>query len=269
VQLVKKRAILVLVWDNQEGRAQRSYNRGMKMAADLHVSILGKSEIIREGLRRILSDQGFFVDATGSHPGDLDPHDCDLIVIDAQDLDEGIESSVELRKRFPTCRIVLMMDQYHIENVAKAFATGAIDGYLVKAISCAPLAGALRLVAMGQKVMPSQVAESLSHSVPQIMWSGQETGPASLPLSAREIEILRCLLDGDPNKVISRRLKIADATVKVHIKAILRKLRVQNRTQAAIWAANRGLTLSDARPHLDLVASPSQREDRISTASML
>jgi two-component system nitrate/nitrite response regulator NarL len=225
------------------------------MSVDLHIAILGDSEIIREGLRRILSDQGFVVDATASDPLDLQPTDGALIIVDAKDPDEGIESCVGLHRQYPSCLIVLMMDQYHIEHVAKAFATGAIDGYLVKAISCAPLAGALRLVAMGQKVMPSQVAESLSHSVPQIMWSGQETGPSSLPLSAREIEILRCLLDGDPNKVISRRLKIADATVKVHIKAILRKLRVQNRTQAAIWAANRGLTSSSTKPPLDLVPS--------------
>ena len=238
------------------------------MSVQLHIAILGDNEIVREGLGRILSDQGFVIDATASDPLELRPTDGALIIVDAKDSDEGIESCVVLHRQYPTCPIVLMMDQYHIEHVAKAFATGAIDGYLVKAISCAPLAGALRLVAMGQKVMPSQVAESLSHSVPQIMWSGKETGISGLPLSTREVEILRCLLDGDPNKVISRRLGIADATVKVHIKAILRKLRVQNRTQAAIWAANYGLTLSDTRPPLDLVVG-SLPGDRISMAAML
>jgi two-component system, NarL family, nitrate/nitrite response regulator NarL len=57
-------------------------------------------------------------------------------------------------------------------------------------------------------------------------------------LSAREMCILRCLLNGDANKVIARKVDIAEATVKVHVKAILRKIRVQNRTQAAIWAMN-------------------------------
>jgi two-component system nitrate/nitrite response regulator NarL len=221
----------------------------------MHVSILGKSEIIREGLRRILIDQGFVVDAAESECADFGPLACDVIIVDAHDLEEGIQSCLELHERFPNCRIVLMMDQYRIEDVAKAFTSGAVDGYLVKAISCAPLAGALRLIAMGEKVLPSEVAESLTHSIPQIMWSGQETGLSGLPLSNREIEILRCLLDGDPNKIISRRLGIADATVKVHIKAILRKLRVQNRTQAAIWAANRGLTLSSAKAPPERVAA--------------
>jgi two-component system nitrate/nitrite response regulator NarL len=64
-------------------------------------------------------------------------------------------------------------------------------------------------------------------------------------LSRREILILRTLMDGASNKVIARKLVITEATVKVHMKAILRKLRLQNRTQAAIWARN---YLSEIRP---------------------
>lgn len=225
------------------------------MTAETRISILGRSEIIREGLRRILTDQGFVVDAAESSCADFGQLICDVIIVDAQEFEEGIQSCLELHERFPKCRIVLMMDQYHIEDVARAFATGAVDGYLVKAMSCAPLAGALRLIALGQKVMPSEVAASLTHSIPQIMWSGRENRLTGLPVSDRETEILRCLIDGDPNKVISRRLGIAEATVKVHIKAILRKLRVQNRTQAAIWAANRGLTVPRAAPQRDLIAA--------------
>src|SRR5207237_6965922 len=59
-------------------------------------------------------------------------------------------------------------------------------------------------------------------------------------LSPRETSILRCLVEGDSNKCIARKINIAEATVKVHIKAILRKIRVQNRTQAAIWGMNNG-----------------------------
>ena len=59
-------------------------------------------------------------------------------------------------------------------------------------------------------------------------------------LSPREKSILRCLVEGDSNKSIARKIDIAEATVKVHVKAILRKIRVQNRTQAAIWAMNHG-----------------------------
>ena len=59
-------------------------------------------------------------------------------------------------------------------------------------------------------------------------------------LSPRENSILRCLIEGDSNKCIARKIDIAEATVKVHVKAILRKIRVQNRTQAAIWGMNNG-----------------------------
>jgi two-component system nitrate/nitrite response regulator NarL len=59
-------------------------------------------------------------------------------------------------------------------------------------------------------------------------------------LSPREQSILRCLIEGDSNKRIARKIDIAESTVKVHVKAILRKIRVQNRTQAAIWAMNNG-----------------------------
>ena len=55
---------------------------------------------------------------------------------------------------------------------------------------------------------------------------------------------LRYLLLGHPNKVIARRLEISEATVKVYVKAILRKLRVRNRTQAAIWAFNNGIEVA-------------------------
>ena len=69
-------------------------------------------------------------------------------------------------------------------------------------------------------------------------------------LSSREKCILRCIVDGDSNKNIARKVGIAEATVKVHVKAILRKIRLHNRTQAAIWAVNNSarLSLTDQRP---------------------
>lgn len=232
-----------------------AYSGGIDMSCDLHLCILGKSEIIREGLRRILTDQGFVIDATEPTCADFGDLTCDVILVDANEPSEGIQYCVDLRDRFPKCRIVLMMDKYHFDDVARAFATGAVDGYLIKAMSCAPLAGALRLIAMGQKVMPSEMALSLTSSIPQIRWSTREVHLTGMPVSDRETEILRCLVNGEPNKVISRRLSIAEATVKVHIKAILRKLRVQNRTQAAVWAADRGLTVPQPVPPRLLIAS--------------
>ena len=72
-------------------------------------------------------------------------------------------------------------------------------------------------------------------------------------LSARQQSIVRCLIQGDSNKTIARKMAIAEATVKVHVKAILRRIRVHNRTQAAIWAMSNGPFISakdDASPAL-------------------
>jgi len=74
-------------------------------------------------------------------------------------------------------------------------------------------------------------------------------------LSDREVQILGFLLDGAQNKEIAHELQISDGTVKTHLKAILKKIGAQNRTQAAIWAASQGMTSlgllhrDDANPH--------------------
>jgi two-component system nitrate/nitrite response regulator NarL len=69
-------------------------------------------------------------------------------------------------------------------------------------------------------------------------------------LSLRETCILRCLISGDSNKTIARNYSIAEATVKVHVKAILRKIRVRNRTQAAIWALNNPSSMDSTNERL-------------------
>jgi len=206
----------------------------------IRVNIVSKNEIVREGLRRILADQGFCVDCAVFCIDDLDvENSAAVVIIDIDDIDEGLRVCADVRERWPEPRIAIMADGYSFEDVSRAFATGSVDGYLVKELSCDRLAGALRLTALGEKVLPSQIAASLARA-PAISrcWDGATNGSN---LTTREVDILRCLVEGEANKVISRRLSIADATVKVHIKAILRKLRVRNRTQAAIWAVGRGL----------------------------
>ena len=94
----------------------------------------------------------------------------------------------------------------------------------------------------------------------------QHAVPSYTPqLSARQQSILGCLIQGDSNKTIARKMTITEATVKVHVKAILRKIRVHNRTQAAIWAMSTGPFTSakdDALPALDgLPAEPSPSLD--------
>lgn len=217
------------------------------------VLVLGKNEIVREGLRRILVDQFFRVEAmtpeqavSAELSAEDNPH---LVIVDAASNTESIETCRTLRERFPSARLVLMGDNHGIDNIAAAFAAG-VDGYLIKAIPCEPLVGALKLILMGEKIVPSQTVDALVDPRSRFTCGNREAMRAGANLSDRELEILECLILGEANKLISRRLTITEATVKVHVKAILRKLRVQNRTQAAIWAVNRGLVTQAAPPAL-------------------
>lgn len=208
------------------------------------VSILGQMPIALEGLRHILNDQGFRVvqiapDLCGLRPlpgGDGRPAPPHLVVIDGLVEADGAEIVEEVRRAFPAALPVVLVDQFNF-NTMKACFQARAHGFIVKKISSASLVTSLRLVAMGEKVMPSSFAEEL-HSLPVTGADpvGVHQTLKDAGLSVREVEILTCLVSGKPNKVISRQLGISEATVKVHVKAILRKIGVQNRTQAAIWA---------------------------------
>jgi DNA-binding CsgD family transcriptional regulator len=87
-------------------------------------------------------------------------------------------------------------------------------------------------------------------------------------LSPREQSILRCLVGGDSNKSIARKIDIAEATVKVHVKAILRKIRVHNRTQAAIWGMNNGSLTPTGNTNPPLLASGQSRRAPAATETI-
>lgn len=227
------------------------------MQRDLTVSIIGKDELVREGVRRILSDSGLDISCAVATPSHLPvPNEQDerthIVLCDTPGGAEAIGAIQNIRLQAPDARIVVMVDEFAVENVGAAFGEG-VDGYVIKGIGCEPLVGVLNLVATGEKVFPSQMALMLSAPVwnlPSANWDIRN----DVNLSDREIEILRCLMNGDGNKVIARRLDITEATVKVHVKAVLRKLGVQNRTQAAVWAITRGVGQEErrtAQPELD------------------
>jgi two-component system nitrate/nitrite response regulator NarL len=130
-----------------------------------------------------------------------------------------------------------------------------VDTILPRGSSCEVLIGTLKLVLDGVTVMPSNLLDTLleprqapvmvAHTtVPEVGYGGSVSSmlpPRASGLSARELSVLHRLRDGLSNKEIARALGITEATVKVHVKAILRKAQVRNRTQVAMWASNLGL----------------------------
>jgi two-component system, NarL family, nitrate/nitrite response regulator NarL len=144
-----------------------------------------------------------------------------------------------IREAFPTARIVVLADDLSVDVLRAAMGGGA-DGFLIKNVSPEALIQSLQLIMLGEKVFPTNLASMLldmNAVIPQHSIRG---------LSPREQEILQSLVTGASNKMIAIRLGITEATVKVHLKTLLRKIDVNNRTQAAIWAMNNGFSADGA-----------------------
>jgi two-component system nitrate/nitrite response regulator NarL len=98
-----------------------------------------------------------------------------------------------------------------------------------------------KLVVLGESGVPLKSSEVHTRPTPSNGAPPRSSGKGGAIFSGRELEILGCVSCGDSNKVIARACHIAESTVKIHLKSILRKIHVQNRTQAAIWAIQNGL----------------------------
>ena len=217
--------------------------------------LIGKNILVREGIARILREDHFQILASVSSVDELpstlqSPQLLFLIVQAGDDFDLAVEHIRLVRDQHPGGRIAIVANHDRPAELVSAFRAGA-SGYFVN-VSCDAFIKSIELMAMGGTVFPPAF---LSFALDT---KGDHTSKTALPdenerasfvttedmvapqLSPREKSILRCMIEGDSNKGIARKIGIADATVKVHVKAILRKLRVQNRTQAAIWAKKHG-----------------------------
>ena len=239
----------------------------MRRQHSFAIVLVGKSILLREGLARILCAANFRILASVSCAGDLRPSKSTadpplfLIVHTGDDFDAALEQIELLRNRHADARIAIVAQHYRLNELTLAFRAGA-SGYFVNIITCDRFIRSVELVMMGETIFPSDFLSYILHA------NGHQTVEAAADdqrdehiivatddaavtlLSPREKLILRCIIEGDSNKCIARKIDIAEATVKVHVKAILRKTRVQNRTQAAIWGINNGPRIQpDLVPH--------------------
>ncbi|MXQ11772.1 LuxR C-terminal-related transcriptional regulator [Microvirga makkahensis] len=213
--------------------------------------LVESNTLLREGLRRILAETAYNpVALSSSFEGvltDWEPNYTPFLLImdSARDHDEACVQVRRIKQQYASARVMMLVDEYDLKQIISAFQAGA-DAYLVKSVSCEILVKTLDLVMLGEVVFPSAVLELLNKHVLRPT-EGAEAQGAPKPsdehfqskgLSVRETVILRCLMEGDSNKLIARKFDITEATVKVHVKAILRKIHAKNRTQAAIWAAS-------------------------------
>jgi two-component system nitrate/nitrite response regulator NarL len=215
------------------------------------------SRLFREGMKLILAESPYDVqgeadcleDAVALVNEGLAPS---LLLLDFREDDaEDFEYIRRLRTTLPSAHIVVLTKDVSTSKLTKALEVGC-DAYLLKDMSPEALIQSLTLTMLGEKVFPTNLAQLLIEGRLGA-GAGQATAKSSFAangLSEREMQILRCLVNGDPNKVIANRLKITEATVKVHLKGLLRKISVSNRTQAAIWAVERGIDKYPLSPSL-------------------
>ncbi len=207
------------------------------MLENMEIAVVGANGLFRAGVISLLERvaravrEAPDIEALCNHNARFD-----MVLVELPSLNgQPAQAIARLRELQPECRIAILSDTLDSTQLAACFAGGA-DGFLLKDISAETLIESLRLLALGEKVFPSSLAALICGQN-----SATDFAPPPADLSQRELDILLCLIDGDSNKRIANRLGITEATVKVHLKSILRKTHAGNRTQAAIWALQRGL----------------------------
>jgi DNA-binding NarL/FixJ family response regulator len=170
----------------------------------------------------------------------------DVILLDVQlPNDESMTVARTIKLHLPRTGVVLMTAAHDDEQLFQAIKVGASAFYL-KDVRPAEVLDGIRRVASGEYLINEKVLED-PHIASRVLKQfrdlslvDKEVEPLFVPLSGREIEVLDYIARGNSNKEIARALKISDQTVKNHITSILRKLNVNDRTQAVVFALRRG-----------------------------
>jgi two-component system nitrate/nitrite response regulator NarL len=206
--------------------------------------VVEPNPLLRDGLTKLLEDSRYSVLAASSSftglavPAEQSP---DIALIGG---DDGfiIQALEECRAAYPAARRVVWNDGQG-DRLAAIFEAGA-HACLGRDVTLRALVMTLDLALLGASIVCCPATRVTGGSIVPGRPTDLPDEPPVRPtvaevahrLSAREVAILECLMHGDSNKLIAKKFQIAEATVKVHIKAILRKIRAANRTQAAIWA---------------------------------
>jgi len=178
----------------------------------------------------------------------------DLILLDLNLPDStGLRTLIAIREKAPHTPVVVLSADDSKETILGSLDCGAL-GFIPKTMDPELIWAAFGIVLAGGIYLPR---EALGDSgAVQSDACPADASPSTsgdrlreLCLTDRQIDALRMLVQGHPNKVIARELGITEATVKAHISAVLRAMKVASRTQAVIWLAGRGITINDLRPN--------------------
>lgn len=200
----------------------------------IRILIVDDHPLLREGIAAVLEgqpDMQLVAEAiNGEEAIDLfRAHLPDVTLMDLQmPKMNGIDAIRSIRADFPAARIVVLTTYHGDVQALRAFKAGA-SGYLLKSMLRKELIETIRHVAGGGRRIPAEIAMEIA------------TYASGDSLSDREIEVLRCVADGNANKRVALLLGISEETVKAHMKSILSKLDASDRTHAVTIALKRGI----------------------------
>lgn len=210
----------------------------------IRVVICDDQAVVCEGLKAILGTSRTIevvgIGSDGTEAVELvEKHRPDVILMDLKmPIMNGIQATGVIRDRFPETRVLVLTTYDADEWVFDAIRNGAA-GYLLKDLPREALIAAIEGTAQGKTHVDPAVAGKLFAQVAQT--SPLPDSPVFKVLSEREIEVLRLLARGFNNAEIARRLSLSEGTVRNYVSAILDKLGVEDRTQAAVLALRHGL----------------------------
>jgi len=210
-------------------------------AEPIRVMIADDHHVVRKGLTALINtEQGLEVVAEAAD-GEEAVHKAsayrpDVILMDmVMPRKDGVEAITEIKAKLPDARVLVLTSFAEDNKIMAAIKAGAF-GYLLKDASPQELLKAIRDVYHGESSLGPSVAQKVIHAL-----RGGDGKPAADELTEREVEILKQIAHGWPNRQIAKQLFISERTVRTHVSNILRKLKLPNRTQAALYALKQGL----------------------------
>ncbi|MCL4648598.1 response regulator [Burkholderia multivorans] len=208
----------------------------------MKILIVDDHPVLRDGVEALLRRNDAALAVVQAASADdamqmLDQHaDIDAIVLDLKMRGtSGVDAIAALARARPALQIIVLSSSEDPRDVRAAFAHGAL-GYVPKSASPHTLLSAIVMVLNGERYVPPLLLDDgAAYAIEPTRQA------AGAPLTPRQIEVLRYLAEGVPNKVIADQLGLSEKTVKAHITAIFRTLHVLNRTQAAAAGRKAGL----------------------------
>ena len=222
---------------------------------EMKILVIDDHVLIREALRGVLrelkGEAAVILEASDSRQAmrhiEQNP-DVELVLLDLGLPDrDGLEMLSELGKRYPTTSVVVLSAKQDRDTVMEALDLGAL-GFIPKSGQREVMLSAFNLIFSGGVYIPPEILNRREPATaPRAAPALSKAGAADLGLTERQMEVLALMMQGKSNKAISRVLNLAEPTVKIHVSAILKALKVANRTEAVIAATALGLVRQDAR----------------------